>query len=111
MGRIPMRPKPIAIMGHEFTDENVYLRNGRWRQCRQCRRDGYFRNRRLSPRGYGPTRTHCPRGHPYTTENTYVNRRNARVCRICAREHTRAHRQRKREEQLNNGLEARSRPA
>jgi hypothetical protein len=86
--------------GHEYTEDNTYVRSDGHRECRACHRAqvnrAYRRNKPLvgAPNS---TRTHCPQGHPYDEVNTYrPPGSNSRFCRACLRNRNRERQRRKR---------------
>lgn len=77
-----------CVNGHEFSAENTRIDKAGHRSCRECARlkarAHHDRTYTPSPRGYGPTRTHCPQGHEYTPENTAIHAKNGgRTCKTC----------------------------
>jgi hypothetical protein len=77
--------------GHEYSDENTYLSDGR-RHCRACRAETGFAWKRANTwQGgvHGRDKTHCKHGHPFNEENTYYrklpNGQTRRTCRACVR--------------------------
>lgn len=87
------RAQTHCVNGHEFDEDNTYIRLNGARSCIACQRERqrarYITRARRVP-------THCPQGHPYTPENTRVywtkqGRRKTR-CRTCHREKSRARR-------------------
>lgn len=80
--------KTYCCNGHEYTEENTFIKNGR-RACRICRNSRQRERNERMKQGIRikPDRrhqTHCKRGHPFTDENTSI-RKGKRHCRLCAR--------------------------
>lgn len=75
------RIKTHCSKGHEFTEDNTYLRPTGGRQCMECqrqsKRDRYVPSDRLP-------KTHCPQGHEYSALNTSVQKNGAKRCRQCS---------------------------
>lgn len=83
--------------GHEFTDENTYIRPNGGRNCLACKRlqesEAYYDGRRPQKerelRGQSNTRkTHCPKNHPLSGDNLYEYK-GTRSCKICRRDKSR----------------------
>ena len=78
--------------GHQYSDENTYIRPDGYKQCRTCQRER-MRVRRpakgIGAGGLNAIKTECPKGHLYDEENTIKykkpNGRFARHCRACER--------------------------
>jgi hypothetical protein len=69
--------------GHPYSGDNVRLKPGGGRVCRQCSRDAAERRRRA--RGAPLKRQpFCPKGHEFTPENTR-EKPGGRVCKECER--------------------------
>lgn len=77
--------------GHEYTEENTYIRPSGKRGCRTCNREAQsaYRRKAGSVGLQNAEKTHCPSGHEYNEENTYISPSGARGCKPCRREHDR----------------------
>ena len=87
--------------GHEFTEENTYIKTGRngkkMRECRACRRkprEEWLTQEKNS-------KTHCINGHEFTPENTWIapgsGQRYCRTCQKASRERSKARKAHERE--------------
>lgn len=84
--------KTHCIRGHEFTEENTFIRKGGDRLCKACNNlratSKYRNNRKSKGKKVGPKnkdKTHCKRGHEFTEENTMITSQKVRQCRICTK--------------------------
>lgn len=99
--------KSHCVRGHEFTNENTLVKDGR-RICRKCKALHAIANYRrqrgeeisledLVTLEVGPhnrDKTHCKNGHPLSGDNLKVAERQ-RVCLTCRRESNRQYKLRK----------------
>lgn len=100
-GTHPQAAKTHCPKGHPYSGDNLVLsKDGRKRECRQCRRDKGKRAREAAvklPRRPLKLGGECPKGHAYDDQNTAMSRAGYRYCKTCNRERARAHTKAKRE--------------
>ena len=89
--------KTHCPQGHPYDEANTMLGKGKWRRCRECKRQ---QRPVAEPRA---PRTHCSAGHEFTPEHTYIyiiqpEGWKDRRCRECMRAADRRHRAKRRGE-------------
>lgn len=99
--RKPRERKTHCKRGHEFTEENTYMKPGTGkRECRTCLKTNRQERTRREREQRGPAvdrkKTHCKWGHEFNSENTFYNPNGSRRCRQCMREHNRRSKERRR---------------
>jgi HNH endonuclease len=80
-GRDPRALKTECKRGHPYAAHGYSDDNG-WRQCRECDRTRYQREKKF----IGRSAHFCIHGHELTTETLRIDAKGRRRCRVCARE-------------------------